>query len=102
MHMPSLDPAQLPTASWWPEYVWEMYADIQTIQAASEDSEYVICVDDDVALHPSTVSESVAALERDQSAFMLTGISDHSCCPMTSDQRFLPTLYLRFVLSWQI
>ena len=86
--MPSWGATRSSTDSRWPDYVWIVYADIETIQAASEDSEYVICVDDDVALHPSTVTESVAALERDQSAFMLTGMFDHPCCPMSPPCKF--------------
>lgn len=42
-------------------------------QAASADHQYIICADDDVALHPCTIKESVSALREDPQAFMLTG-----------------------------
>lgn len=38
-----------------------------------DSSGYVLCLDDDVALHPGTVARLVDELESDGSAFMATG-----------------------------
>ena len=43
------------------------------IKAASGSSKYVLCLDDDVMLHPTAVSMLVAASEDDPEAFMVTG-----------------------------
>ncbi|KAK9864087.1 hypothetical protein WJX84_002864 [Apatococcus fuscideae] len=43
------------------------------IKAASSNSKYVLCLDDDVTLHPTAVSMLVAAAEDDPGAFMVTG-----------------------------
>lgn len=51
------------------------FASIQALdlQAASPQLQYVLCVDDDVSLHPSTIRECVTALLLEKEAFMLTG-----------------------------
>ena len=43
------------------------------ILEASQDSKYVICLDDDVQLHPGFLQRAVEHMEADPSAFMLTG-----------------------------
>ena len=44
------------------------------VKAASSQSKYVLCLDDDVILHPSTLQSLVKKLENDPSAFMATGM----------------------------
>ena len=48
------------------------------IKAASSSSKYVLCLDDDVTLHPTAVSMLVAAAEDDPEAFMVTGDPHYS------------------------
>ena len=43
------------------------------VQAASKASEWVLCVDDDVCLHPRSLQDSIRAMQQDGAAFMLTG-----------------------------
>lgn len=43
------------------------------ISQCSAASKYVLCLDDDVSLHPSTISMLVDVLERDPTLFMATG-----------------------------
>ena len=43
------------------------------ILEASQNSKYVLCLDDDIQLHPSFLQTAVHQLESDPSAFMLTG-----------------------------
>ena len=40
---------------------------------ASQDSKYVLCLDDDVQLHPGFLQMAVEHMEADSAAFMLTG-----------------------------
>lgn len=44
------------------------------VQAASPQSSYVLCVDDDVCLHPTTLQDTVSSLEDSAHAFMATGM----------------------------
>lgn len=43
------------------------------ILEASRDSKYVLCLDDDIQLHPGFLQMSVDKMEQDPAAFMLTG-----------------------------
>ena len=43
------------------------------ILEASQDSKYVLCLDDDVQLHPGFLQMAVELMEVDSAAFMLTG-----------------------------
>ena len=43
------------------------------ILKASQDSKYVLCLDDDVQLHPGFLQMAVSHMEADSAAFMLTG-----------------------------
>ncbi len=43
------------------------------ILEASRDSKYVLCLDDDIQLHPGFLQMSVETMEQDPAAFMLTG-----------------------------
>jgi len=43
------------------------------ILEASRDSKYVLCLDDDIQLHPGFLQMTVDKLEQDPAAFMLTG-----------------------------
>ena len=43
------------------------------ILKASQDSQYVLCLDDDVQLHPGFLQMAVSRMEADSAAFMLTG-----------------------------
>ena len=43
------------------------------ILEASQDSKYVLCLDDDIQLHPGFLQMSVKEMEQDSAAFMLTG-----------------------------
>ena len=45
------------------------------ILKASQDSKYVLCLDDDVQLHPGFLQMAVSHMEADSAAFMLTGQS---------------------------
>lgn len=49
------------------------------IKAASGSSKYVLCLDDDVMLHPTAISMLVAAVQDDPEAFMVTG--EHRTAP---------------------
>ncbi len=44
------------------------------ILEASQDSKYVLCLDDDVQLHPGFLQTAVDRMESDSTAFMLTGM----------------------------
>lgn len=53
-----------------------MGCSIQTaIREAAARSEYILCLDDDIILHPGLLQELIAKLECDSSWFMATGIS---------------------------
>ena len=43
------------------------------ILKANQDSKYVLCLDDDVQLHPGFLQMAVSHMEADSAAFMLTG-----------------------------
>ncbi len=40
---------------------------------ASRDSKYVLCLDDDIQLHPGFLQMTVDKMEQDPAAFLLTG-----------------------------
>ena len=55
------------------------------ILEASHDSKYVLCLDDDIQLHPGFLQTAVQQLESHPSAFMLTGVAHQlakGCCKM--------------------
>lgn len=68
--------------------LWEMLSDPKAwvcLQAASREHKYVLCVDDDVYLHPTTLRDSVFAMEQQPEAFMATGkitAARHSTHPL--------------------
>ena len=43
------------------------------ILKANQDSKYVLCLDDDVQLHPGFLQMAVSHMQADSAAFMLTG-----------------------------
>ncbi len=43
------------------------------MQAANQTHKWVLCLDDDVLLHPTTLDDLVAAAEGDPCGFMVTG-----------------------------
>ena len=43
------------------------------MQAANQSHKWVLCLDDDVQLHPTTLDDLVSAAEADPCSFMLTG-----------------------------
>lgn len=45
------------------------------LQAASSRSDYVLCVDDDVYLHPATLHDIVSSMRDMPKCFMATGIA---------------------------
>ena len=45
------------------------------MQAANPQSSYVLCVDDDVCLHPTALQDMIGSLEASEGAFMATGMS---------------------------
>lgn len=54
------------------------------VRAASQQSKYMLCLDDDVILHPSALQTLVNKLESDPSAFMATGAGG----PLLLDHNF--------------
>lgn len=51
-----------------------MGCSIQTaVREAAASSEYILCLDDDIILHPGLLQELIAKLECDSSWFMATG-----------------------------
>ena len=57
------------------------HADIRCAhaQAACKQHKWVLCLDDDVLLHPSSLADLVAAVEADPEAFMATGEASTQC-----------------------
>lgn len=45
----------------------------QGLNSCSDSSRYVLCLDDDVELHPRSLRELVSSLEQDATLFMATG-----------------------------
>lgn len=52
---------------------------------ASQDTEYILCLDDDVQLHPGFLQMAVEEMQSDSAAFMLTGTpsTPHDAATMT-------------------
>ena len=50
------------------------------VQAASAEHKYVLCLDDDVTVHPHSLLMLVQALEADDSSFMATGAQSAAYC----------------------
>ncbi len=46
---------------------------VHGIRACSPAAAYVLCLDDDVALHPGSLAEMVAGMERERDVWMTTG-----------------------------
>ena len=51
-----------------------LHSIVTGVRAASPQSKHILCLDDDVILHPSTLQNLVIRLENDPSAFMVTGV----------------------------
>lgn len=80
------------------------------ILEASQDSKYVLCLDDDVQLHPGFLEMAVGHMEADSAAFMLTGQSPSApavpppsptlfCTPCTRPVCISPSCASMFLLQ---
>ena len=54
-------------------YPFLMCSILAGVEAAGKAAEYMLCLDDDIVLHPGTLAELVAGLATDDSCFMATG-----------------------------
>lgn len=78
---------------------------VQGLHCASSESEYILFLDDDVAIYPHTIQKLIAILSSDPNLFMVTGwpydVLPNKCMPMACLCRIVYRWFSMFPLFKQ-